>query len=77
MGPLLFATWKSPSCGSASNFPTDAMASRRGLVVLAVVLVITAACNGSSSQREALLRLNAGNGATGFRRRHHTWGQAR
>jgi branched-chain amino acid transport system substrate-binding protein len=37
----------------------------RGLVVLAVVLVITVACNGSSAQREALLRLNAGNGAAG------------
>src|SRR5688500_14012461 len=37
----------------------------RGLVVLAVVLVITAACNGSSDQREALLRLNAGNSADG------------
>ena len=37
----------------------------RGLVVLAVVLVICAACNGSSEQREALLRLNAANSAGG------------
>jgi branched-chain amino acid transport system substrate-binding protein len=38
---------------------------RRGLIVLAVMLVVTAACNDNSSQREALLRLNAGNGAAG------------
>ena len=42
------------------------MRSWRGLVVLAVLLVVTAACNGSSSQREALLRLNGlGGGPSG------------
>ena len=39
------------------------MRSWRGLVVLAVLLVVTAACNGSSAQREALLRLNGAGGA--------------
>jgi branched-chain amino acid transport system substrate-binding protein len=39
------------------------MRSWRGLVVLAVLVRVTAACNGSSSQREALLRLNGVGGA--------------
>ena len=39
------------------------MRSWRGFVVLAVLLLLTAACNGSSAQREALLRLNGAGAA--------------
>ncbi|MCA1842665.1 MAG: ABC transporter substrate-binding protein [Actinobacteria bacterium] len=39
------------------------MRSWRGLVVFGALLVVTAACNGSSAQRDALLRLNGVGGA--------------
>src|SRR5256885_13940204 len=49
---------------SHSRYGGGSMRFPRGFIVLSVVLVVSAACNGGSSQREELLRaLNNGNGS--------------